>query len=102
MINNKAELEFKKWLDKHNIPYWYIEQDIENFSPALRDYFTKRPDFLILIPNIGFILVDIKEKEQAEIHEKFFLNAIETDKYVNLQRRFNLQTWYVISNEVSL
>lgn len=95
----KSEQEFRNWLDKHNIPYWYIDQDFNNFSQSLKTFFTKRPDFLILIPNIGFILIDVKYKEQAEKHDKFFLDAIETDKYVNLQRKFNLQTWYVISNE---
>ncbi len=31
----------------------------------------KRPDFLILVPNIGFILADTKEKEMATKSEKF-------------------------------
>jgi hypothetical protein len=43
--------------------------------------------------------VDVKDKKQAKKHNKFFINSEETDKYVNLQRKFNLQTWYVISNE---
>lgn len=98
-MQNRAEQEFKNWLDKHNIPYWYISQDIDNFSQALKKFFTKRPDFVILLPNIGLLFVDVKNKEQAVKHNKFFLNAEETDKYVSLQRNFNLQTWYVISNE---
>ena len=98
-MQNRAEQEFKNWLDKHNTAYWYIAQDLNNFSPALKKYFTKRPDFAILLPNIGLLFVDIKDKKQAKKHNKFFLNAEETDKYVNLQRNFNLQTWYVISNE---
>lgn len=95
----QTEQAFKKWLDKHDIPYWYIKQDISTFSKALKEYFTKRPDFIILIPNTGLIIVDIKYKKQAEKHNKFFLNAAETDKYVNLHRKFNLPAWYVISNE---
>lgn len=97
-MQNKAEQEFQKWLIRHIIAYFSINQSIATFSPALKKYFTKRPDFQILIPNIGYILVDVKDKKQATKHNKFFLNAEETDKYVNLQRKFNLQTWYVISN----
>ena len=95
----KAEEEFKKWLDRHKIPYWYIQQDIDSFSEGLRKQFVKRPDFFILIPNFGFILIDVKEKESAEKYEKFFIDAKEVEKYMNLQRIFNLQSWYVISNE---
>jgi len=36
-----AEGEFKKWLDKHEIPYWYIQQDIDTFSKALRKYMSR-------------------------------------------------------------
>ena len=96
--NNIAEQEFKKWLDKHRIPYWYIQQDIDTFSQELKKQFTKRPDFFVLIPNFGFILVDVKDKRSAEKYEKFFINAEEIEKYMNLQRIFNLQSWYVISS----
>jgi hypothetical protein len=96
---NRAEQEFKKWLDKHRIPYWYIQQDTDTFSEELKNQFTKRPDFFILIPNFGFILVDIKDQKSAQKYEKFFINVGEVEKYMNSQRTFNLQFWYVISNE---
>jgi len=98
-MNNRGEIEFKEWLDKHRIPYWYIHQDMETFSKGLKDYFTKRPDFFILIPNFGFILVDVKDKKSAEKYDKFFIDSDEVDKYLNLQRIFNLPLWFVISNE---
>ena len=104
MFKNKekgdlTEQKFKEWLDKHRIPYWYIQQDIETFSTSLKDYFCKRPDFMILIPNFGFILVDIENKEPARKYNKFFIDAEEAIKYSQLQRFFNLQVWYVFSNE---
>ena len=56
-----VESKFKAWLDKHNIPYLYIQQDEETFSSTFRNQFSgKRPDFMILIPNFGFIFVDTK------------------------------------------
>ncbi len=96
---NVAEQKFQNWLDKHSIPYWYVQQDINTFSPALKKYMTKRPDFLVLIPNFGFVIIDVKDKEPAIKYEKFFINAKEVEKYINLQRLFNLQSWYVISSE---
>ena len=89
---NQTEQEFQNWLNKHSIAFLPIKQTINSFSPALKKHFIKRPDFQILIPNIGFIMVDVKYKKQAKKHNKFFLNAEETDKYVSLQRKFNIQT----------
>ncbi len=94
-----AEGEFKKWLERHGIPYWYIQQDMPSFSQALKDYLVKRPDFLILLPNFGFVLVDVKNTEAARKYEKFFLGAKGVERYLNLQRIFNLQSWCVISSE---
>lgn len=59
-----TERKFKEWVDKHNIPYWYIQQDIDTFSPPLKKYFgSKRPDFMILLPNLGFVFVDVEYKK---------------------------------------
>lgn len=98
-MDNLAESKFKEWLDKCNIPYWYIDQSLESFSPALRKYFLKRPDFMILLPNFGLIFVDVKDKELAEKHEKIFIDGIEVEKYLSMQRTLNLQVWFVISNK---
>jgi len=96
----RAEEEFRRWLDRHNIPYWYIQQDLSTFSPALRELFIKRPDFMILVKNFGFILVDVKNKEPSRKHGTIFIDRDEVLKYSTLQRNFNLQVWYAISNEL--
>lgn len=96
----RAEKEFRKWLDKHNIPYLYIQQDNETFSAAFTKCVgAKRPDFMILLPNLGFIFVDVKYRKVNEIHKSFPLDSLETKKYSSLQRKFNLPIWYVISND---
>lgn len=98
-MDNLAEERFKEWMDKNNIPYWYIDQSLDSFSPALRKYLVKRADFMILLPNFGFIFVDVKDKEQAEKYEKFFLFAEEVDSYLDMQGRFKIPIWFAISNE---
>ena len=99
-IGDIAELKFKEWLDLHHIPYLYIQQDIETFSSALNKYFKgKRPDFMILLPNLGFIFVDVKNKKLNEKYKTFTVDSNETKKYSLLQRTFNLQIWYAISND---
>ena len=97
---NLAEKRFQRWLEKHNIPYFYIKQDLETFSPALKTIFAgKRPDFMVLIPNFGFIFVDVKYKNINQFYKKYPLDGIETKKYSSLQRLFNLHIWYVVSND---
>ncbi len=97
---NEVESKFKEWLDKHKIPYLYIQQDTETFSHSFKEYFSgKRPDFMILLPNLGFIFVDVKYKKINEKYKNFPLDSLETTKYSSLQRKFNLQIWYVLSNE---
>ena len=95
----QAENKFKEYLDAHSIPYWYIQQDIETFSPALKKFHVQRPDFFILIPNFGFILIDVEHKEPLEKYKKFCIDNEETNKYNNLQKLFNMQVWYAFSNE---
>jgi len=97
--SEEVETKFQQWLDKNGIPYWYIQQDISTLSPALRRYMTKRPDFMILIPHVGFILVDAEYKLPAEKYEEFQIDTKETEQYCNLQNYFNLQVWYVFANE---
>ena len=97
--SKEVEQKFQQWLDKNEIPYWYVQQDIATFSPALKKYMTKRPDFMILIPHIGFILVDVEYKLPAEKYEVFQIEVAETKQYCNLQNYFNLQVWYVFTNE---
>lgn len=97
---DEAELRFKEWLDKHNIPYMYIQQDVETFSYSFKEYFSgKRPDFLILIPHFGLIFVDVKYKKLNKEYKTFPFDSDETKRYSSLQRKFNLQIWYVLSNE---
>lgn len=41
----EAEMEFQKWLDRHEVPYWYIQQDLETFSPTLKKIHDQKTRF---------------------------------------------------------
>lgn len=96
---DEAEKKFKEWLDKNKIPYLYIQQDTETFSSAFKDSSGKRPDFMVLIPNFGFIFVDVKNKKINSAYKTYPLDSKETKKYSSIQRKFNIHIWYAISNE---
>jgi len=99
IVSKKAELNFKDWLESHNIPYMYINQNPETFSSFFKNFGSKRPDFMILIPHFGFIFVDVKYKKLTEKHKDFAMDSIDAKKYSILQRQFNMHIWYAISNE---
>ncbi|MFH1972456.1 MAG: hypothetical protein ABIJ18_03195 [archaeon] len=96
---NTAEKQFQEYLDKHKIPFWFINQETQTFSKEIKQLKIKRPDFFILIPNFGYLLVDIKDKTPLKKHKKLCIDYIEAKKYSNLQKLFNMQVWYIISNK---
>ena len=93
----EAEEKFQHWLDKNNIPYLYIQQDKEKFSSFFKTGF-KRPDFIILIPNIGLIFVDVKYRVISEKYDDISIDSADLSKYSKLQRNFNIPIWFAISN----
>jgi hypothetical protein len=96
----KAEEKFKEWLDKHKIPYLHISQNKETFASAFKEESVmKRPDFMILLPNLGFIFIEVKDRKINKNYGTFPLDSAETKKYSRLQRKFNLHVWYALSNE---
>lgn len=94
----EAENMFKHWLDNHKIPYLYIHQEKETFSSFFKDFRGKRPDFILLIPYFGFLFVDVKYKQLSDKRD-YAIHADDAKKYSFLQRKFNINTWFVISNE---
>lgn len=96
----ETERMFQQWLDSHKIPYLYIHQEKETFSSFFRENFKgKRPDFMLLIPYFGAIFVDVKYKQISNNQNYYAIDALDAKKYSSLQRIFNINTWFVISNE---
>ncbi len=96
----EAEKKFQQWLDSHKIPYLYINQDLETFSTFFKEGLKgKRPDFMLLIPYFGFIFVDVKYKQINASQGDYAIDALDAKKHSSLQRRFNINTWFVISND---
>lgn len=67
-----AEEKFQAWLNKHNIPYFRIDQKVETRSLSLLNIFdAKRPDFILLVPRICFMLVDVKKRTNYHLNHTF-------------------------------
>ena len=87
-----AEQKFMDWLDRCVLPYMYVEQSPLTVPKGLKGEI-KRPDFLVGIPTIGTIAIDVKAK-------RIYDNAIIIDDYehrtfLNFETFFNMSVWYV-------
>lgn len=87
-----AEQKFMGWLDRCVLPYMYVEQSPLTVPRGLKGEI-KRPDFLVGVPTIGTIAIDVKAK-------RIYDNAIIIDDYeyrtfMNFERFFNISVWYV-------
>jgi len=91
-----GEITFRKWLDEQDIGYLYISQEQYYYAKAFKGN-TKRPDFLMSLPSLGFISVDVKHHsiQQYDGEDCFTLNIRnEVEKAVNFEDVSNLPLWY--------
>lgn len=61
MTYNICEKKFQEWLNEKKYPYIFIDQSRETFSTLFGNVETKRPDFLLVLQQLGIIAVNIKD-----------------------------------------
>lgn len=88
-----CENKFKEWLDKKNYGYLHISQDPTTFSDFFR-HFSKRPDFLIAIPSISIIAVDVKYWGR---YDNFLFDEKEVKNFNAFERHLRIPVWYSIA-----
>lgn len=93
-----SEQLFQQWLEAKKYPYLYIEQSVDTFASLFRGI-TKRPDYFIILPSIGFIAVNVKERQYYTIYQNFTINEVEIRKLLSFERVFKIPVWIAISNE---
>lgn len=86
-----AEDRFRTWLDRCHLPHIYVEQSPFTFPVHMKGEI-KRPDFLVGIPSIGTIAVDVKAK-------RVYQDAILIDDYEHrtlaaFEVYFNMSVWF--------
>ena len=95
-----GEDAFKELLDKNRIPYLYIGQGpvgIE-YSETLKNVVqSKRPDFLINIPDIGILFIDVKCYRRIgfpkDKNSYFQIFIKEIQSLVNLHKQLLVPVW---------
>lgn len=86
-----AEDRFRAWLDRCHLPHIYVEQSPMTIPQHLRGEI-KRPDFLVGIPTIGTIAVDVKAKQV--FRDTFIIDAYEHRTLLAFETFFNTSVWF--------
>ena len=86
-----AEDCFRAWLDRCTLPHLYVEQSPMTLPKPLRGEI-KRPDFLVGIPTIGTIAVDVKAKRIYD--DAIIIDAYEHRTLLNFETFFNITVWF--------
>jgi hypothetical protein len=86
-----AEDRFRGWLDRCRLPHIYIEQSPFTFPEHLHGAI-KRPDFLVGIPTIGMLAVDVKAKRIYR--DCLLIDADEHRTLLNFETWFNTSVWF--------
>lgn len=73
-----------------------LRSEVRNLLPLFTDRL-RRPDFIVPIPGIGSILVDVKERELKERFGTVVLDEADVQKYVQLQKDFKLPVWFAFT-----
>lgn len=87
----EAENRFRGWLDRCHLPHIYVEQSPFTFPEHLKGEI-KRPDFLVGVPLIGTIAVDVKAKRIY--HDTILIDADEQRTLGAFEVYFNMSVWF--------
>ena len=86
-----AEERFRAWLDRCCLPHIFVEQSPMTIPQPLRGEI-KRPDFLVGVPTIGTLAVDVKAKRVYA--STILIDAYEHRTLLNFETYFNISVWF--------
>jgi len=94
-----GEKSFSTWLNENNFGFIEIKQNADDLANVFKGAL-KRPDFLILLPSIGLIAIDVKNHNVTK--SGFSLN-IPTDlaKSIEFETQFKIYLWYAYKDAKS-
>jgi hypothetical protein len=102
-LGDKGEKAFVDLCNKFDCEFLHIKQDLDQFSSKMWRTGQKRPDFLLNIPDITSLFIDVKVREQKAAGERsvklsdipaFSVYFSDFQKMKELETRIHLSTWY--------
>ena len=93
----ETEEAFQEWLQRHNVPYWRVDQRVETFSHAFWERFARRIDFMVLLEVFGPLLFEVQHLSfTSEQTDNVSLNASKVHEVLNVERLARIPVWFVL------
>lgn len=94
MNHNPAEWAVMKWMNARNIAYCRIDQEKDTFTAGLR-HAMKRPDFIVLLGDVGAICVDVKNRKLTKYGDFLLDEERDIRGYQVFEEAFRMPAWFV-------
>ena len=88
----EGESLFQKWLDSHDLGYLRVDQERSTLPKIFKDSI-KRPDFLLLLPSIGFIAIDVKNYTLQKNSYTLKIDR-ELERAISFEHYTRIYLWY--------
>lgn len=107
-LKEQSEKLFRIKCDENDYTYMYIDQEKMTYSSKIWKDMSKRPDYILSLPHIGSIFVDVKaytehlfykdslEHMKKGVPKAFRIEVEEVMKYLTLQDETALKVWLAI------
>jgi hypothetical protein len=107
-VNIESEKMFREKCDENNYTYMYIDQNIDKFSSKIYKDKSKRPDYILSVPYLGSIFVDVKAYTEREffadslkqkgkrVERAYWMKKDEILKFINLQEETTMKVWFAV------
>lgn len=105
-LQNKSERLFRKLCNENEFAYMYIDQQKDTFSSNI--WKSKRPDFLISVPNISSLFIDVKALDEIifwkdayeELDESppraYRFEVDEILRFRELEKITSMKVWFIV------
>ena len=94
-----AEAKFRELLDAQDLNHETTNQMPNTFSKKVRECGGKRADIQALIPDVGWVKFDVKNRKFDPEYRNFTFNEEEIRKLEVLEGISHMPVWLAISNE---
>ncbi len=98
---------FRKFCNRSMYPYMHIDQERKTFAHKIFEEESKRPDYMVSIPDVGSVFFDVKTKPKRHFYEDLYgisMHAFTVDisdfkKLKRLQELTSTKVWYAYFEE---
>ena len=97
-IGSECERKFQEWLDNNFISFIRVDQEPQTYARQFRGH-VKRPDYKIIITDIGNIFVDAKSREMYSNFATFVIDESDIVMLSNFQKDCNTPVWLALSSK---